>query len=284
MQKAYGSTYVRVRPYGALGDKGCDGYRADTGAVHQCYAPNQPATASVSTLVNKMRDDFAKAVAALDDIMKSWVFTHNMMRGLPVEAIQEAQKLKDGKLGIGVTFFGPEAIESLVLSLDEQKIEDLIGLAASAADYSAPNVVELAAMLQNVAERGAPPEGVEIKPVPLEKVSYNNLSDDCAKLIGLGMLNEPVVEDYLRNSSDATLGDRIAQALRDEYRALHTQGFAPDDIFGFLLAFVLGKNRVKNPSPAEQVAAQAILSFFFHTCDVFEDVPTEAADADAAPH
>jgi hypothetical protein len=37
MQKAHGSDFVRLRPYGSLGDKGCDGYRASTGHVYQCY-------------------------------------------------------------------------------------------------------------------------------------------------------------------------------------------------------------------------------------------------------
>lgn len=37
MLAAHGDSYVRVRPYGQLGDKGCDGYLASSGRVHACY-------------------------------------------------------------------------------------------------------------------------------------------------------------------------------------------------------------------------------------------------------
>ena len=33
----HGDDFVRVRPYGALGDKGCDGYLHSVGQLFQCY-------------------------------------------------------------------------------------------------------------------------------------------------------------------------------------------------------------------------------------------------------
>lgn len=33
----HGDDFVRVRPYGVLGDKGCDGYLQSNGQLFQCY-------------------------------------------------------------------------------------------------------------------------------------------------------------------------------------------------------------------------------------------------------
>ena len=37
MTRAHGDDYVATRPYGSLGDKGCDGYLASVGEVFACY-------------------------------------------------------------------------------------------------------------------------------------------------------------------------------------------------------------------------------------------------------
>ena len=37
MGQLHGSDFVRVRAYGSLGDKGCDGYLQTTGQLFQCY-------------------------------------------------------------------------------------------------------------------------------------------------------------------------------------------------------------------------------------------------------
>jgi hypothetical protein len=273
MEKAFGSAYVRVRPYGKLGDKGCDGYRSDTGAVHQCYGPMQQGPPRVADLIQKMREDFAKSKSALASIMNSWLFTHNMMKGVPSESLVEAGALETENPGLAVGFFGPDSFEKTIFGLEEAQIEDLLGPAAASADYSSPDLSEMATMLQAVAAGDTSHLSEPIKPVPVEKLSYNKLSDSSAHLIASGMLNEPLIDEYIRSSSDPTLGDRIADSLRKRYTILKSEGFDPDGIYTLLLAHVLGEHRVTHPRPAEQVAAQAIVSYFFHSCDIFEDQP-----------
>jgi len=273
MEKAFGSAYVRVRPYGKLGDEGCDGYRIDTGAVHQCYGPMLQGMPSVSKLVQKMREDFEKSKSSLSTIMKSWQFTHNIMKGVPPQTLVEAGVLQSNNPGVTIGFFGPDSFEKVIFALDEEQIEDLLGPAATSADYNSPDLAEMAKMLQAVAAHDTANLSEPIKPVPLEKISYNRLSESSAHLIAAGMLNEPLVDEYIRSSSDPTLGDRIADSLRKRYDALKSEGFDPDYIYTLLLAYVLGEHRITHPRPAEQVAAQAIVSYFFHSCDIFEDKP-----------
>jgi len=66
----------------------------------------------------------------------------------------------------------------------------------------------------------------------------------------------------------------VAAALKQKYRSLKEQGFQPDDIFGELIFFVMGD--ATEDDLGLYKAAEVIVSYFFHTCDVFEGVPQSA--------
>ena len=83
----HGDDFVRVRPYGALGDRGCDGYLQSNGQLFQCYGALAGELKQVATLTTKMTDDCAKALRNLAAIMKEWHMVHNIADGLPVEAV-----------------------------------------------------------------------------------------------------------------------------------------------------------------------------------------------------
>jgi hypothetical protein len=44
MEKLHGSNFIRVRPFGQKGDKGCDGYLQPSGQLFQCYGRRYPHT------------------------------------------------------------------------------------------------------------------------------------------------------------------------------------------------------------------------------------------------
>jgi hypothetical protein len=94
MATAHGSDFVRVRAFGALGDKGCDGYLQSSGQVFACYGALNSDGGKVSYLITKMGDDFTKAVKAIAAIMKEWHMVHNLVDGLPTDAILKLQELR----------------------------------------------------------------------------------------------------------------------------------------------------------------------------------------------
>jgi hypothetical protein len=87
MEMAHGSDFVRVRPFGSLGDKGCDGYLSSSGRVYQCYGKAEDAPPNAAAIVNKLSDDYALAAAHLTGVMKEWHFVHNLVTGLPITAV-----------------------------------------------------------------------------------------------------------------------------------------------------------------------------------------------------
>jgi len=59
MEKVHGNDFVRVRPFGTLGDKGCDGYLASNGQVFQCFGKLEDAAPNSAAIVQKLKDDYA---------------------------------------------------------------------------------------------------------------------------------------------------------------------------------------------------------------------------------
>lgn len=81
------------------------------------------------------------------------------------------------------------------------------------------------------------------------------------------------------------LGDRVANAYKQRYRTLRDAGHDPEEIYDALVTFTLSEVR---SSSSREAAAQVVLSYFFFSCDIFEDAPVPAlpagVDPSAAPH
>jgi hypothetical protein len=67
--------------------EGCDGYLQSLGHVYQCYGALNGDSDKVAYLIGKMTDDFAKPLAGVPAIMKEWHMVHNLVDGLPIEAV-----------------------------------------------------------------------------------------------------------------------------------------------------------------------------------------------------
>ena len=105
MEMVHGSDFVRVRPFGSRGDKGCDGYLKSSGKVFQCYGAINGDKSKVSYLISKMDTDLAKAKAGVSDIMKEWEMVHNLVDGLPIEAVQTLHNMEKDNPHLRFAFF-----------------------------------------------------------------------------------------------------------------------------------------------------------------------------------
>ena len=85
MGQLHGDDFVRVRPFGKLGDKACDGYLNSSGQVFQCYGAMNGETKQVAKPTKKMTDDFGTAAAKLAAIMREWHMVLNLIEGVPTD-------------------------------------------------------------------------------------------------------------------------------------------------------------------------------------------------------
>ena len=144
MEARFGDDFVRVKPYGSLGDKGCDGYRQSDGAVFACYGAQNGAAGSVSQFLAKMDDDFAKARRHLGAIMKSWHMTHNIVEGVPVEATMKHKEIAEANPDLSVYFVGPAKIKEIMShspKRTERKSSDLSPATAITSIFSSERCV-----------------------------------------------------------------------------------------------------------------------------------------------
>ena len=272
MAKRHGSDYVRVRPSGRLGDKGCDGYLQSLGQVFACYGALNGSSGRVSYLIAKMAEDFSKALAALPSIMKEWHMVHNLVDGLPVEAIEKLEAMRTADTQRKFGFVGLEGFEERIFALDPEKIEDLLGVAASSRDAQNLQAAQLRDLINDVAAAtdAVQADFTAIRPVPPEKLAFNNLPGHWRWLIAAGWQNSHLVSGYIGQHHDPLIGERVADAFRTRYRYLKAQDLAPGAIMSGLYEMVGGTGGV---SAQRQVAIQALLAFLFESCDIFEGRP-----------
>jgi hypothetical protein len=74
--------FMRVRAYGKLGDRKCDGLFRASGTVFQVYAPDEM---KQDALEKKIEEDLDGAYLEWQDEMKEWVFVYHVRRGVPPE-------------------------------------------------------------------------------------------------------------------------------------------------------------------------------------------------------
>jgi hypothetical protein len=275
MGQLHGSDFVRVRAFGSLGDKGCDGYLATSGQVFQCYGALNGSEGRVAYLIKKMATDFATALSAIPSIMKEWHMVHNLVDGLPIEAVEQLEALKKSEPQKTFGFIGLEGFQERIFSLDHSQIEQLLGTVATSQDAQNLQASELRALIAGVA---AAADEVEfdvttIKPVPPEKLVFNKLPNHWRALIAGGWQNAHLVSSYLNQHSNPLVGETIAQVFRARYRYLKSQTLSPGAIMSALYDMVAGVGSVV---PARAVATQALLAYLFENCDIFEGDPQAA--------
>jgi hypothetical protein len=219
-----------------------------------------------------MGDDYAKAAKAIPQIMKEWHMVHNLVDGLPTEALEKLEELRIADENRKFGFIGMEGFEERIFDLEQSKIEDLLGIVATSHDANDFQVAELRDLIAGIATAADDIEFdvTAIKPVPPEKLAFNNLPSHWRSLISGGWQNAHLVTSYIDRHNDPLIGERIAQVFRIRYEYLKSQHLTPRAIMLGLYDLVTGVGSV---SPPRQVAAQAILAYLFENCDIFESQP-----------
>jgi hypothetical protein len=276
MAMAHGDDFERIRPFGSLGDKGCDGYLASAGQVFQCFGKLNDAAVNVSVLVTKIETDYAKAATKLALIMKEWHFVHNLVDGLPIEARLKLADLGSANPQHKIGTIGPAGIEDRVFGCPEGEIVRLLGPAGTA-EHTKNMRVEVVADVIAAVMAGVDTDitpNAYPKPVPFDKMTFNKIPTAWRQMLEAASRNSGYIEDYLNAHHDPEFGSRLAGVFRNRYEDLKAQQLSSAAIMAKLYEGVIGIGI----SPLErQVAAQALLAFLFEACDIFEDDPAKVS-------
>jgi len=90
MEMRYPGDFQRVKPYGKLGDRKCDGYQTSIKIVYQIYAPE---AFKLASMLKKIDDDFWVRLNSGRIKCWGWRFVHNQWRGLPADVVFKLNNL-----------------------------------------------------------------------------------------------------------------------------------------------------------------------------------------------
>lgn len=116
--------FMKVRPYGKLGDRKCDGLYWGDGTVFQVYSPDE---LKQSQTVSKIEEDLSGAVAEWGQQLKKWVFVYNTRRGIrpDIPQILNAQNKKYPHISIEP--LSSDALWELIRDLSLQQRTEILG-------------------------------------------------------------------------------------------------------------------------------------------------------------
>ena len=265
---AYGPDFEEVKPYGPQGDLKCDGLRRSTGTLFQCYAPDR---FEDKRTIPKLRTDFLGAVTHWPDFLKVWVFVHNDRNGLSPDVTRCFGDLAAQHKSVKLEPWAEPELYGLTLGLGLHQLENLFGQAPSLPVLDGVGFEQLKPIIDAI-QRKEPDPHAKLTPPSEHKIEHNKLSSDAAELLRLGRRKEARVQDYINKMVRPDVPERIAEAMREQYRSLKALRLVPDEIFGHLQRFVGIQTE-----PARQAAALAVLCYFFERCDIFDDLPQSDA-------
>ena len=168
-----------------------------------------------------------------------------------------------GRIGFWREFMRLEVLEVEDMLGQEIKIEPLV-YGISLADLE-----PLLTHLGRVRDRK---DLAQPHPIPMRKIEFNRLSDDVQDLLKHGMRFAKQVGDYYEGHYDVLARDEVAAAFREQYEFYRDQGLEPDEIFEELFSYVAGNRRLDAKT---QTSVCTVLSYFFQTCDIFEEPPAD---------
>lgn len=260
MEKRHPCDFIRVRPWGNVGDRKNDGYLRTRRTLFQCYAPNELKAAEC---ISKIMEDFEGALPFWEEHFDTWIFVHNSDIGLGPDVTKVLLDLDAAHPSIAVRPWGFEELRREAMELAERELAALLGPAPSRPGMIALGLEELVPILDQIA-RLAPVDEPDLRPVPADKLERNLLSPAVRVLLRAGMSRADLVRKYFR--MHGAQQDQVAESFRARYAALRGTE-SPDNIFAELQRFAAG-DRVAEPG--KQNAVLAVLAFFFEECDIFE--------------
>jgi hypothetical protein len=263
MERAYpAGDFVRVRPWGNLGDRKNDGYIFSKRQLFALHAPGD--SISAAAIVKKMKTDFTGAIPHWKAHFDHFTFVHNDITGTGPTILSAILEMRAGHPHLEIDQWGRQAIQDICMDLSDDQLTSLFPGIPTFDDFMETPVSDMLPLLEKLTIARAP-RNTPIRPVPQNKLDFNMLSESTQALYRLGISPANRVRQYFSALQNQVKRDRIAQTLREEYERLE-QLYRPDEVYIRLKSFV---TRGLIPSPEVEVTAYGVLTYFFEECEIF---------------
>ncbi|MCX6590344.1 MAG: hypothetical protein NTZ56_02355 [Acidobacteria bacterium] len=265
MQKSDPS-FLMVKPMGRAGDWKSDGFSLNTGTVFQCYAPEEltgPETA------RKIIEDFSGGRDHWKEKMRAWTFVWSSARALPPQVVNVLTELKANHPHIAIGHIGREGLWQIVKLLPMVDRIAILGPVPDLSAAPATTAAEIQVLMKHLGKQTANlPDDSSFDLTAIgDKLARNRLSAAVTNTVRPAMPVARLVREYVTKMPDPSFSEVIAIDLASKYRELAESADDPDVIFGSLVDYVVGEQRVDQKF---YWAAAGIVAHYFELCDIFE--------------
>jgi hypothetical protein len=272
----WGSAFHATIPMGSRGDLKCDGWRPDVGYVYQCYGPRY-GQANVNEALKKIDEDFRGAADHWKELLKRWIFVVGLYKDKVPSEISRLVAQLSNELEIPSEILHRGDIVALARGISPGDRARMFGRPPGRADMIRRATYENIGRALTYIRADINRSSLEDIPLPTaveKKVAFNMLPDSVRHFFGISAAAAKRVEKYIADQADPNEGVRMANGFTARYRMLRSEGAEPAEAFQQLLIFAGGATG----DPDREVAALAIVTHFFVTCQIFEQPPEVGDD------
>jgi HEAT repeat protein len=202
--------FIRVRPYGNIGDRKCDGLFRDDSIFFQVYSPDELEQAKVQ---KKIDEDLDGAVAHWGDALKTWLFVYNVRRGVPPDILGTLQEKQKQYPDIKIDHLSNDALWEITRGLSVEQRNEILGLPPS----STAKIQQTPALLTNSHEHEINWQEICRGMLPIELDANPLISGDGVTLAIEDIVPLDLVERKERpKPTREPLPDNFQQALEDQ--------------------------------------------------------------------
>lgn len=275
--------FRQVKPQGNLGDRKNDGFEPASGRYYQVYAPEN-VQEKESTAIKKLEGDFDGLKSFWAGMypmgIKEYFFVLNDKYKGAYPTTYAALSALQKKHGLDkAEVFSCKHLEDVIFSeLEDEHIYAVVGFLPDTAtivkvDYSVLTQV-VAHVLNNTPNNAV--QGKLVTPKFEEKLIFNDLKV-AASFLTAGSYQDSAVESFFKLNANFAR-QAVRQSLNDMYISATKQGFVTDPISGFTAQDQIYFDVLASATPqiaggnrGTQKAVQVLLSYFFESCDIFEE-------------
>jgi hypothetical protein len=259
----YKADFMPCRPWGNRGDRKNDGFLRSERSLFQVYAPNSMNEGRARA---KITEDFNGAKEHWRKHFDKWVFVHNATEGLPPHVHKLLLDFEVENPEIRVEPWCLEEFRMIFRGLSDEDKASWFGPALNEATKRTLGFKDLQVVLERISSHTVSIT-TRVREVPTGKIEANALSEAVNTLITQGMSKSYMVEEFLAKWHDETLGERLAEAFKAEYRRLRTD-HPPNHIYNELVSWTGGNQR---GSAEHELAVYTVIAYYFESCDIFEE-------------
>jgi NACHT domain len=120
--------FIRIRSYGNIGDRKCDGLFQNDSTFFQVYSPDELTQAKVQ---KKIDEDLDGAVEHWGDALKKWTFVYNVRRGLSPDIPGTLKEKQKQYPNITIDYLSNDGLWEIARALSTEQRNEILGLPPS---------------------------------------------------------------------------------------------------------------------------------------------------------